>query len=374
VNLLSSGADTFESNTRKAVTKMRFGMQFYPLPAAPQTAAYAKRAMSQHPFERLWVPDHLTHENPFVTLAAILAETRAHVGTSVTNPVCRTPVDLASSFSALAHLAGERGVTAGIGAGSSSSNMIRKQRRVGMLRDMILFLREMFAGRRAKLGEFPDLAGFFRLDPAAEAFLRMPPERPPEIFVAAAGPQTLTIAGDLGDGLILSNLSFPSALIRQGALVDAMAKLPARAARFTKVLHLHVSVAPDGDAARRCSRRMAVNGLIGGHLLRQRLLKLPIPAATLAAIQDGHRRGKSIEELDPLISDRMIEESGIVVAGTPAECLAQLDEVLRLAKPYRFDIVDMASPLGPDWDKAIDIICQEILPELERRSSAYFDN
>jgi alkanesulfonate monooxygenase SsuD/methylene tetrahydromethanopterin reductase-like flavin-dependent oxidoreductase (luciferase family) len=52
------------------------------LPAAPQTAAYAKRAMSQHPFERLWVPDHLTHENPFVTLATILAETRAcrHVG------------------------------------------------------------------------------------------------------------------------------------------------------------------------------------------------------------------------------------------------------------------------------------------------------
>ena len=62
---------------------MRFGMQFYPLPAAPQTAAYAKRAMSQYPFARLWVPDHLTHENPFVTLAAILAETRAacrHVG------------------------------------------------------------------------------------------------------------------------------------------------------------------------------------------------------------------------------------------------------------------------------------------------------
>jgi hypothetical protein len=57
------------------LTEMRFGMQFYPLPAAPQTVAYAQRAMSQHRFERLWVPDHLTHENPFVTLAAILAET-----------------------------------------------------------------------------------------------------------------------------------------------------------------------------------------------------------------------------------------------------------------------------------------------------------
>jgi alkanesulfonate monooxygenase SsuD/methylene tetrahydromethanopterin reductase-like flavin-dependent oxidoreductase (luciferase family) len=353
---------------------MRFGMQFYPLPAAPQTAAYAKRAMSQHRFERLWVPDHLTHENPFVTLAAILAETRAHVGTSVTNPWCRTPLDLASSFSALAHLAGDRSVTAGIGAGSSSSNMIRKQHRVGMLREMILFLREMFGGRRAKWGEFPDLADFFRLDPVAEAFLRVPPERPPEIFVAAAGPQTLKIAGDQGDGLILSNLSFPTALIRQGALTDALANLQPRVARFTKVLHLHVSVARDGKAARRCCRRMAVNGLIGGHLLNKRLLELPMPAATRAAIQDGHRQGKTIEELDPLISERMIEESGIVVAGTAGECLAQLDEVLRLARPYRFDIVDMASPLGPDWGEAIDIICQEILPELERRSSAFIEN
>jgi hypothetical protein len=47
----------------------------------------------------------------------------------------------------------------------------------------------------------------------------------------------------------------------------------------------------------------------------------------------------------------MIEESGIVIAGTPAECLAQLDEVLRLAKPYRFDIVDMASPLGAGLER-----------------------
>ena len=353
---------------------MRFGIQFYPLPAAPQTAAYAKRAMSQHPFARLWVPDHLTHENPFVTLAAILAETRAHVGTSVTNPVCRTPVDLASSFSTLAHLAGDQGITVGIGAGASSSDMIRKQHRVGMLREMILFLQEMFAGRRVKWKEFPHLADFFRLDPAAEAFLRVPPQRPPEIFVAAAGPKTGKIAADLGDGLILSNLSFPTALIRQGALAEAFSNLQPRLARFTKVLHLHISVARDGNAARRFRRRMAVNGLIGGHLLNQRLLELPVPDATRSAIQDGHRQGKTIEEIDPLISERMIEESGIVVAGAPAECLAQFDEVLRLAKPYRFDIVDMASPLGPDWNEAIDIICHEILPELQRRSSAYVEN
>jgi hypothetical protein len=42
-----------------------------------------------------------------------------------------------------------------------------------------------------------------------------------------------------------------------------------------------------------------------------------------------------------------------VIAGTPAACINQLDQILRAAKPYRFDIVDIASPLGPNWDEAI---------------------
>ena len=73
--------------------------------------------MAQYAFDKVWVPDHLTYENVFVILAAIIGQTDAHVGTSVVQPFSRTPVDLASSFAALAHLAGERGVTVGIGAG-----------------------------------------------------------------------------------------------------------------------------------------------------------------------------------------------------------------------------------------------------------------
>ena len=48
-------------------------------------------------------------------------------------------------------------------------------------------------------------------------------------------------------------------------------------------------------------------------------------------------------------------------------------KLLPVAKPCRFDIVDIASPLGPNWDEAIDLICQEIIPELERRSDAYLE-
>ena len=354
---------------------MRFGIQLYPPCAAPQMAAYANKAMLQYAFDKIWVPDHLTYENVFVILAAIIARTDAHVGTSVVHPFSRTPVDLASSFAALAHLAGDRGITVGIGAGSPSSNMILKRNRTAMVRQMILFLREMFAGRRVRLGEFPDLAEFFRLDGSAEAFLRRPPETAPEIYVAAAGPKMLELAWELGDGLIVSNLSFPTALVRQGALDMAMACLQARRAadirqRFTKVLHLHVSVSRDGAAAKRCSKRMGAGALIQGHLLKQRMLKLPVPPKTAGAILAAHARGNSVEDMIELVSDELLAEVGTVIAGTPDECIAGIDEMLRGAKSHRFDIIDIASPLGPDWDEAIDLICREIIPELERRSRA----
>jgi 5,10-methylenetetrahydromethanopterin reductase len=356
---------------------MRFGIQLYPPKTAPEMAAYAKKALAQHPFDKVWVPDHLTYENVFVILATIISQTAAHVGTSVVQPFSRTPVDLASSFAALAHLAGDRGVTVGIGAGSPSSDMIRKRNRVGMTRETILFLRAMFAGRKVILNEFPTLTDFFRLDPSAEAFLRLPPGKAPEIFVAAAGPRMLRLAWEIGDGLIVSNLSFPTALVRLGALDTAMTELAAvrgsgkSNSKFTKVLHLHVSVSRDGGAAKRCAKRMGVGALIRGHLLKQRMLKLPVPSEIADAVRAAYGRGQNIDDMMDLVSDELLAEVGTVIAGTPAECIAGIDEMLLAAKPYGFDIVDMASPLGPDWDEAIDLICEEIIPELERRSSSY---
>ncbi len=356
---------------------MRFGIQLYPPCAAPEMAGYAQKAMDQHAFDKVWVPDHLTYENVFVILAAIVGQTNAHVGTSVTHPWARTPVDLASSFAALAHLAGDRGITVGIGAGSPSSNMIRKTKRVAMARETILFLREMFAGKTVKLGEFANLSEFFRLDPQAEGFLRLPPKQAPEIFVAAAGPQMLKMAWDIGDGLIVSNLSFPTALVRQGAIDLAMAELEkARRERtdgrkFTKVLHLHISVSRDGGAAKRCAKRMGAGALIQGHMLKQRMLKLPVPETTAGAVAAAHESGKSVDDMMDLIDDDLLTQVGTVIAGTPKECIAGIDEMLRAAKPYGFDIVDMASPLGPNWDEAIDLICQDIIPEIERRAASY---
>jgi alkanesulfonate monooxygenase SsuD/methylene tetrahydromethanopterin reductase-like flavin-dependent oxidoreductase (luciferase family) len=140
---------------------------------------------------------------------------------------------------------------------------------------------------------------------------------------------------------------------------------------FTKVLHLHVSVSRDGAAAKRCAKRMGAGALIQGHLLKQRMLKLPVPVETAKAVDEAHRRGQTVDDMIDLVSDDLLAEVGTVISGTPAECIAGIDEMLRAAKAYHFDIIDIASPLGPNWDEAIDLICQEIIPELERRSASY---
>ncbi len=69
-------------------------------------AACAAKTMAQHRFDKVWAPDPLTYENVCVILAAILGRTPARVGASLVHPFNRAPVDFASSFAALSHLAG----------------------------------------------------------------------------------------------------------------------------------------------------------------------------------------------------------------------------------------------------------------------------
>jgi hypothetical protein len=68
---------------------MRFGIQLFPSCTAPQLVSYTKRALSQHPFDTVWLRDHLSYENVFVSLAPLITEIEADVGTSCFSAVAR---------------------------------------------------------------------------------------------------------------------------------------------------------------------------------------------------------------------------------------------------------------------------------------------
>ena len=131
----------------------------------------------------------------------------------------------------------------------------------------------------------------------------------------------LELAWNVGDGLIISNLSFPTALVRQGALDLAMTKLRASAAMHATTSAVSLKSCTCTCRYRAMVRRrnaapgrMGAGALIQGHLLKQRMLKLPVPPDTENAILAAQRHGKSVDDMVELISDDLLTQVGTVIA------------------------------------------------------------
>ena len=211
---------------------MRFGIQLFPPCTAPEMAAYAEASDGAIRFRqslgarssdlrkclRHLGRDHRPNRRP-----------RRHLGGTALQPDAgRSGLELRRA-----------------GASGRRARRHRRHRRwVAVVqhdpqaqpgrhdaRDDPLSARNVRRDGKSPLGDFPRSRNFFASTRWREAFLRLPPAKSPEIFVAAAGPQMLELAWKIGDGLIVSNLSFPTALVRLGALDLAMTEARASAPR-----------------------------------------------------------------------------------------------------------------------------------------------
>lgn len=350
-----------------------FGIQLFHGHSADRTLELARRAAWEGTVDRIWLPDHFGYEQVLVTLAALAGQVPVNLGTAANHPFARNPMELAAGFSALTHLAREREVAVGIGAGAPTSEVFRKRDRLAMVRETILILRELFAGRSVRGAQFPHLAGFFNLREEIPLTLRVPPARPLPIYVAAAGEKMLGIAGELGDGLIISSYSFPTTVVRRGtlaravALTDAKRKERRKAEPFHKSLHWHISVSRDGDRAREHARASIAMTLAGKSA--ETLAEWGVAPGQAEAIRAAFRRGVGVEEMGSLVSPAVVEETGLIVAGTPGECVAQFKEVLALTRGLGFDSIDMTLPLGPEMEEAIELLAKEVIPEVSRAAA-----
>ena len=68
------------------------------------------------------------------------------------------------------------------------------------------------------------------------------------------------------------------------------------------------------------------------------------------------------------VPDELLDELGIVACGTPADCLAQCEEIVAYLKRANMSLVQLVPgvPLGPDVPEAVRLISQEIAPALRR--------
>lgn len=190
---------------------VRFGMVCLPRSVAGAVAD-AKLAEDVG-FTMVGVADSQSVFRELYAVSALCAQAtrRVLIGPTVTNPITRHPAVSASAIATVDEIAPGRAIL-GLGSGDSAIlNLGERPVTLAGLRGYIEAVRELFTrreteyqGKRIRLGWAP---------------------RPVPIYLAAEGPRTLELAGEICDGVIV-NLGLQPDLVR-----DAVARVHAGARR-----------------------------------------------------------------------------------------------------------------------------------------------
>jgi 5,10-methylenetetrahydromethanopterin reductase len=263
-------------------------------------------------------------ENPFqrgvlaTAGACAVATHRVRIGVGVVNPFSRHPALIAMEFGALAELAAGRVV---LGLGSGIGAAVKRMgypydRPVTALREAVGIVRALLAGDNVTHRGHVFNVEHARLSCwAGDA----------PIYLAAAGERALRACGEIGDGLIISNLTPARSTERMATIVG---KAAARCNReMPRIVQYVPCIArPDGEAA-----RTAVKPAIGEMLTNfwpadgdwppakeAIVAESAIPRDHFAGILTRLRHG---EDALALLDDRFVQ--AFAIAGTAEECLRQ---------------------------------------------------
>ena len=357
------------------MNRFEIGIQMWPWYDIKTLVAYAERALEIFPFDQVWMCDEFQYEDSFTVLAAMAMRLNVSVGTMVTFPH-RNPMELAQRFSGIAGLIKEgKEVSAGIGAGGAVQEQVVNEKTAPMavMEETTLFLKTLFAGESADLNSYPRLSARFRYNSRTKAKLYFQTRPKVKVYLAAGGPKMFDMAGRLGDGVILTQLNPWTSLpgIQRGMFKQAVQKVTeAREAAatngaFKKIYNLHISVSADGEKARQWAKRNTSYALAGS------LGRYPdVLRSTDVALKDAVRGGEAyvnglgVDEAAKRVSDKLLQDAGFIVAGTPKEVLAKCEAILPLVREAGIDQLVIGVPLGPNVPEALDLIAKEIIPTL----------
>lgn len=184
---------------------------FY-FPTTTDNAREYARFLEDSRFTALWVADsHQLYTDTYATLAACAVETETlDLRTGVTNPISRHPSVTANAIATINQLSDDRAAL-GIGAGDSGVYSIGKTpAKVSELHEAVEKIQTLLRGDTVEFnGEE------FGLEQANGTV---------DVYVAAEGPVTLRMAGQVADGIMFGGGSSPEVIeefalenIREGA-------------------------------------------------------------------------------------------------------------------------------------------------------------
>ena len=327
--------------------------------SASDLVALAEAAVARG-FEHVWINDNFKARHTYSLLAAIAATVRCGVGTLVTYPYARNPMDMATAFGTIGELLNGRELTVGIstGAWAIQGLLVDQPSPTQCVREAIGLARHLLAGEEVHFHQYPALAGYFHIKEQSKFRLQFRPSRPVSFWIPPKGPRMLQLAAELCDGVIFNTYTQYAALrfLRDGTLertIGMMEQMRAAVSNKTplrRIFKLDVSLDDNGELARRFAQNfVSFNAADDADHYR----KMGLPGEQLDALQTRYRAGSEIKDAAPLVGKELVD--WVVLAGTPAEVEDRFAEYVDGADRLDFEQVILAVPLGPNPRKAIEL-------------------
>jgi 5,10-methylenetetrahydromethanopterin reductase len=270
--------------------------------------------------ESIWMSDHLCFRDSVASAAVFLATTKKiKVIAAPLTPYSRNPMITAMAIATMEELAPGR-VAATIGTGNATALAevgVKVTRPLKIMREYMTVLRRLLSGETVRFG-----GEFISIDGAKMGFT--PSSRIP-LYMTAVKPGMLRLAGEIGDGVLLSAGCAPKYIER------CVREIERGAARAGKTLKdrdvagfITTSVSDNPREALDASKTFlayifrnahhAENVRVGGGRVDHEQVAAAI----------GKRDWEAAKKL---ISDEVVHAHSIT--GTPAECRRRLEEFIR---------------------------------------------
>ena len=177
----------------------------YSLPELIGLAERAWQILGNVGFSQVWTNDNLEYRSVLASSAAIVARLPVKLGTAVTVPYFRNPVDLAMAFATISELTNGREISLGLGPGSRSilTHQVERVKPLTIMAELAVGLRKLFAGEVLRSDAIPLLAAYFHLN-AEQYALRFKAQSPIRLYYGPSllKPAVLELIARHFDGVI----------------------------------------------------------------------------------------------------------------------------------------------------------------------------
>jgi len=304
-------------------------------------------------FDQFWVSNDLFLRSAPIILSAVAAATqRIEIGTCIVNPYTINPVELAMMAATLDEFSHGR-FNLGLGAGAGQFLKwigLEQSHPLAAVEQSTAAIRKLLRNERASVDST-------FLHWTEEAYLRFTANRRIPIYLGAMSPRMLGAIGQWADGglpLLFPPEHFANVL----PYIEAGARRAGRSLDDIDVAAcIWCSIASDRAAAvDALKEKIAYYGHALSPLIWQ---QLGLSGADFTAIEQAIMAENDLDKAKSLVTEPMLR---IGIVGTPDDLIQRLEKLVAMGARH----LSFGPPLGPDPLKALQLICDNVLPHFRR--------